>query len=159
MHAVLRVSSRPLARERVSCWGRPWAGPHHAVRRAWRGTRARAQHGSRWGARTRGRAGPRSSAQGWIWSGHLHWSCGQWAPAGKKSWSVWTWAIGWAGRGQQVRTHNCVRIVPPTVNRGLAPNLFLYSFGLICVSTLSELDSQLIFPIITWSQEVWTHHS
>lgn len=101
VHVVLRVSSGPLGWDGVSCRGRPRAGPHHAVGGARRGPRARTQHGSRGGARARGGAWPRSSTQRWVRRGHLHPSCGQGSPAGKRSWS---------GRGSppppgRVRTH------------------------------------------------------
>lgn len=82
VHVVLRVSSGPLGWDGVSCRGRPRAGPHHAVGGARRGPRARAQHGSRGGARARGGAWPRSSTQRWVRRGHLHPSCGQGSPAG-----------------------------------------------------------------------------
>ena len=103
VHVVLRVPSRALGRDGVSCRGRPWAGSHDAVGGARGGARAGAQHGSGGGARAGRRAWPRSSAQGWVRCGHLHRSCGQWSPAGKRVLvSVGVTVPGWGG-SQQVK--------------------------------------------------------
>lgn len=114
VHVVLRVPPRALGRDGVSCRGRPRAGSHDAVGGARGGAWAGAQHGSRGGAWAGRRAWPRSSAQGWVRCGHLHRSCGQWSPAGKKSWSVWGSQplLGWVTAGQG-RSHT-VRSEPPT---------------------------------------------
>ena len=111
VHVVLRVPSRALGRDGVSCRGRPWAGSHDAVGGARGGARAGAQHGSRGGARAGRRAWPRSSAQGWVWCGHLHRSCGRWSPAGKKVLvSVGVTAPGWVGHSRsRTITHGQVR--------------------------------------------------